>query len=83
MSNQENENADDGGDNDESEYPQGAGELSPNSAEYIREQDCFLPIANIYRIMKKSLPNNAKISKEAKEAVQECVSEFISFVTSE
>ncbi|CAL9001281.1 unnamed protein product [Prunus brigantina] len=31
--------------------------------------------------MKKSLPSNAKISKEAKETVQECVSEFISFVT--
>ncbi|KAL0432023.1 UNVERIFIED_CONTAM: Nuclear transcription factor Y subunit B-11 [Sesamum radiatum] len=33
--------------------------------------------------MKKSLPTNAKISKEAKETVQECVSEFISFVTGE
>ncbi|KAK3122838.1 hypothetical protein QOZ80_8AG0619080 [Eleusine coracana subsp. coracana] len=30
-----------------------------------------------------SLPANAKISKEAKETVQECVSEFISFVTGE
>lgn len=33
--------------------------------------------------MKKSLPENAKIAKEAKECVQECVSEFISFITSE
>ncbi|CAI0554645.1 unnamed protein product [Linum tenue] len=33
--------------------------------------------------MKKSLPANAKISKESKETVQECVSEFISFVTGE
>lgn len=33
--------------------------------------------------MKKALPANAKVSKEAKETVQECVSEFISFVTSE
>ncbi|KAJ6366079.1 hypothetical protein OIU77_002619 [Salix suchowensis] len=33
--------------------------------------------------MKKSLPANAKISKEAKETVQECVSEFISFITGE
>ena len=49
----------------------------------LREQDRFLPIANISRIMKKSLPQNAKISKEAKEIVQECVSEFISFITSE
>jgi hypothetical protein len=48
-----------------------------------REQDRFLPIANISRIMKKALPPNAKISKDAKECVQECVSEFISFITSE
>ncbi|XP_057982258.1 nuclear transcription factor Y subunit B-3-like [Malania oleifera] len=52
-------------------------ELSP------REQDRFLPIANVSRIMKKALPANAKISKDAKETVQECVSEFISFVTGE
>ncbi len=29
------------------------------------------------------MPGTAKISKEAKECVQECVSEFISFITSE
>lgn len=33
--------------------------------------------------MKNALPENAKISKEAKECMQECVSEFITFVTSE
>ncbi|GAA0176348.1 DNA-binding transcription factor [Lithospermum erythrorhizon] len=33
--------------------------------------------------MKKALPGNAKISKDAKETVQECVSEFISFITGE
>eukprot|EP00976_Prorocentrum_cordatum_P067959 1178945-Prorocentrum_minimum.AAC.2 len=49
----------------------------------VREQDRFLPIANISRIMKKALPTNAKIAKDAKETVQECVSEFISFITSE
>eukprot|EP01043_Picozoa_sp_COSAG02_P019026 COSAG02_NODE_905_length_16042_cov_60.273600_6_plen_193_part_00 len=48
-----------------------------------REQDKFLPIANISRIMKRALPANAKIAKDAKETVQECVSEFISFITSE
>ena len=40
-------------------------------------------IANVSRIMKSSVPATAKISKEAKECVQECVSEFISFITSE
>eukprot|EP01099_Mayorella_cantabrigiensis_P003654 TRINITY_DN2761_c0_g1_i1.p1 TRINITY_DN2761_c0_g1~~TRINITY_DN2761_c0_g1_i1.p1 ORF type:complete len:127 (+),score=16.51 TRINITY_DN2761_c0_g1_i1:112-492(+) len=33
--------------------------------------------------MKKGLPAQAKIAKDAKETVQECVSEFISFITSE
>ncbi|KDP28110.1 hypothetical protein JCGZ_13881 [Jatropha curcas] len=49
----------------------------------IKEQDRLLPIANVGRIMKQILPPNAKISKEAKETMQECVSEFISFVTGE
>lgn len=58
-----------------------SGEQSPRSN--VREQDRFLPIANISRIMKKALPANGKIAKDAKETVQECVSEFISFITSE
>lgn len=49
----------------------------------VREQDRLLPIANVSRIMKKALPANAKVAKDAREAMQECVSEFISFVTSE
>ncbi|XP_064078120.1 uncharacterized protein LOC135195669 isoform X1 [Macrobrachium nipponense] len=54
----------------------------------LREQDRFLPIANIARIMKKGIPRTGKVSgykiaKDARECVQECVSEFISFVTSE
>jgi len=49
----------------------------------VKEQDRWLPIANVARIMKSALPENAKIAKEAKECMQECVSEFISFITSE
>ena len=49
----------------------------------MRDQDRFLPIANVSRLMKKTLPEGAKIAKDAKETVQECVSEFISFITSE
>jgi len=49
----------------------------------IREQDRYLPVANIARIMKKVLPHNAKITKDSKEAIQECVSEFIAFITQE
>ena len=48
-----------------------------------REQDRFLPIANVARIMKLSIPKTGKIAKDAKECVQECVSEFVSFITSE
>ncbi|KAJ5406926.1 hypothetical protein N7501_008633 [Penicillium viridicatum] len=49
----------------------------------VKEQDRWLPIANVARIMKLALPDNAKIAKEAKECMQECVSEYISFITSE
>ena len=77
----------------------------------LREQDRFLPIANIAKIMKRAIPENGKIAKDARgmipmifsfhcwifinnqksfwnlfrllECVQECVSEFISFITSE
>ncbi|XP_054163117.1 uncharacterized protein LOC128960959 [Oppia nitens] len=51
--------------------------------EPLREQDRFLPIANVARIMKEAIPKSGKIAKDAKECVQECVSEFVSFITSE
>lgn len=60
-----------------------SGGQNNSNANSPREQDRFLPIANVSRIMKKALPANAKISKDAKETVQECVSEFISFITGE
>jgi histone H3/H4 len=50
---------------------------------FLREQDRFLPIANVAKLMKKAIPERGKIAKDAKECVQECVSEFISFITSE
>ncbi|XP_059315577.1 nuclear transcription factor Y subunit B-3-like [Lycium ferocissimum] len=78
---------------------QGNGPISPESTSKItiqqttpptfntittsKEQDRFLPIANVGRIMKKVIPGNGKMSKDAKETMQECVSEFISFVTGE
>ncbi|OIT33467.1 nuclear transcription factor y subunit b-6 [Nicotiana attenuata] len=49
----------------------------------IREQDRFMPIANVIRIMRRILPPHAKISDDSKETIQECVSEFISFITGE
>ncbi|XP_050368053.1 nuclear transcription factor Y subunit B-3-like [Argentina anserina] len=67
----------------DSDNDSGGGHNSPKSELSPREQDRLLPIANVSRIMKKALPANAKISKDAKETVQECVSEFISFITGE
>lgn len=56
----------------------GSGPVGP-----LREQDRFLPIANVAKIMKRAIPEAGKIAKDARECVQECVSEFISFITSE
>ncbi|KAJ3021421.1 UNVERIFIED_CONTAM: transcriptional activator hap3 [Siphonaria sp. JEL0065] len=47
------------------------------------DKDRLLPIANVARLIKRALPENAKVAKDAKDCLQECVSEFISFVTSE
>ncbi|XP_020236419.1 nuclear transcription factor Y subunit B-1 [Cajanus cajan] len=49
----------------------------------VREQDHYMPIANVIRIMRRILPAHAKISDDAKEMIQECVSEYISFITAE
>ncbi|KAF9021767.1 histone-fold-containing protein [Hymenopellis radicata] len=78
--------AQDGGETIEPPQPDDAPDPPPITEEEVgeyREQDRFLPIANVSRIMKASVPPSAKIAKDAKECVQECVSEFISFITSE
>lgn len=49
----------------------------------MSELDLLLPLANVARLMKNAIPENAKVSKEAKECMQECVTEFVAFVTSE
>lgn len=54
--------------------------MNPNKQ---NEFDRYLPVANIGRIIKNNLPKEVKLSKEAKETFQECLSEFISFITSE
>jgi len=55
---------------------------SPNA--FRKDSDAYIRnFALVARIMKGALPDNAKIAKEAKECMQECVSEFISFITSE
>jgi histone H3/H4 len=70
------------GDSDNESGDGGMGNLFANEMS-PREQDQFLPITNVSRIMKKALPANAKICKDIEETVQECMSELISFVTRE
>ncbi|EYU35737.1 hypothetical protein MIMGU_mgv1a026716mg, partial [Erythranthe guttata] len=54
-----------------------------NQQGFKRDVDQYMPIANITRIMRRVLPSHAEIADDAKEAIQEYVSEFISFVTAE
>ena len=49
----------------------------------VLSSDRFLPIANVVRIMQTVIPKSSKIAKDAKVCVHECVSEFVSFITSE
>jgi histone H3/H4 len=63
--------------------PADQAQVGNSDASTQREGGYHLPIANITRIMRKAIPRHAKISKEAKDVVQECVTEFLLFITSE
>ncbi|KAL2316678.1 hypothetical protein Fmac_030554 [Flemingia macrophylla] len=43
----------------------------------------YLPNACVQRIMRKVLPEHAKVSEESKEKIAKCATEFISFITVE
>lgn len=47
----------------------------------LKSTDRLLPIANISKIMKKTIPKVAKVSKDSKELMQVCTSEFIAIIT--
>mmetsp|Transcript_4561 Transcript_4561/g.7683 ORF Transcript_4561/g.7683 Transcript_4561/m.7683 type:complete len:216 (-) Transcript_4561:156-803(-) len=49
----------------------------------LREQDRLLPAANVGRMMQRALPASVKIARDARCFMQEALSEFICFVTSE
>ena len=55
---------------DDLDDSQQEGNESEDGIDQIRDQDRFLPIANVAKIMKMSIPENAKIAKDAKECVQ-------------
>ncbi|XP_057793980.1 nuclear transcription factor Y subunit B-9-like isoform X2 [Salvia miltiorrhiza] len=48
-----------------------------------RDPDQYMPIATLTRIMRRVLPDHAKVADDAKETIQECVSEFIAFITTQ
>ncbi|KAM0672924.1 histone H3/H4-like protein [Ordospora colligata] len=47
----------------------------------LKPTDRTLPIANISKIMKKPIPRDAKVAKDAKEIMQKSASEFIAIIT--
>ncbi|WUR04201.1 CBFD-nfyb-HMF domain-containing protein [Vairimorpha necatrix] len=47
----------------------------------LRSTDRLLPVANIGKIMKRPIPKEAKVAKEAKELMQRSASEFIAIIT--
>jgi len=53
------DNADDSGDGDGSDH----------SNPMLREQDRFLPIANVARIMKKTIPRTGKVNQDEQNYV--------------
>jgi nuclear transcription Y subunit beta len=52
-------------------------EVEANAGGGGKEQDRFLPVANIGRIMRRAVPENGKIARDARESIQECISEFM------
>uniref|UniRef100_A0A6B2G362 Nuclear transcription factor Y subunit B-9 (Trinotate prediction) n=1 Tax=Myxobolus squamalis TaxID=59785 RepID=A0A6B2G362_MYXSQ len=48
-----------------------------------KQQDPLLPLHNVLKIMKIVLPEYSKVSQDARITMQECASEFISFIGSE
>lgn len=47
----------------------------------LKTTDRLLPVANISKIMKNSIPPAAKVSKDSKDMMQRSASEFIAIVT--
>ncbi|KAF1740975.1 hypothetical protein MXB_1148, partial [Myxobolus squamalis] len=56
---------------------------SDTKSNYKKKLDPLLPLHNVLKIMKVVLPEYSKVSQDARIAMQECASEFISFIGSE
>ncbi|KAH9466511.1 hypothetical protein H4Q26_001232 [Puccinia striiformis f. sp. tritici PST-130] len=57
--------------------------IKETEVDQFNSQHLLLPISNISKIMKASVPLDSKISNPSKVLIQSCVSEFISFLTSD
>ncbi|KJP85102.1 hypothetical protein AK88_05271 [Plasmodium fragile] len=82
----ENNNLSDDGKNssDDNIEKKDSNQFEVNDKKKIKaDSETLLPIANISRIMKRILPASAKVAKESKDIIRECVTEFIQFLTSE
>ena len=47
------------------------------------ELDRLLPVGTVASVMRAAIPPEAKIGRDAREAAQDCASEFVAFVASE
>ena len=47
------------------------------------ELDRLLPVGTVASVMRAAIPPDAKIGRDAREAAQDCASEFVAFVASE
>lgn len=54
---------------------------SQESISFLKATDRELPLAVVSKIMKKPVPSVAKLSKDSKELMQKCSSEFIAIIT--
>ncbi|OAV97586.1 hypothetical protein, variant [Puccinia triticina 1-1 BBBD Race 1] len=61
----------------------GAGPIKDTEVDQFNPQHLLLPLSNISKLMKASVPLDSKISNPSKILIQACVSEFISFLSSD
>ncbi|KAL5071142.1 hypothetical protein RYX36_022029 [Vicia faba] len=47
------------------------------------DEEMHMPIKSVTKIMQQAIPSGGRISKDAKESVQLCVTEFMNIITSE
>lgn len=60
-----------------------SGQSSAGGGEAKEKDSSQFPAASVERIIRKAIPPNAKVSKQAIAEVQVCAGDFVSFITSE